>query len=224
MHVDYLRSVLAAGGVPVMLSSLIGPALAAESLAGCHGLVLTGGEDLDPEHYGEQAGPRVKQVDSSRDRFELALFDQARSRGIPVLAICRGFQLANVALGGSLWQDLAQGEVTNHNHDAGETWQTRNHQVHLTPGSLVAEALGTTEVHANSFHHQGIRELGRELTVVAQAHDGVVEAAESARENWWFVGVQWHPENFWHENGPDLRLFAALIRAASERLTLAHGQ
>ncbi len=220
MHVDYLSSVLAAGGVPIMLSSLLGPSLAPASLEGCHGLVLTGGEDLAPEHYGEARGQTVKKVDPVRDAFELALFAAARQRKLPVLAICRGFQLANVALGGSLWQDLAEHSVTEHDHDEGETWRTRNHLVHLEPGSKVAAATGENTIHANSFHHQAVRQLAQGLKTVARAPDGVVEAAEYPGEDWWFLGVQWHPENFWEEDGPDLALFRALVVAATTSPTV----
>lgn len=215
VNAAYVRAVTASGGVPLVLSPLIGPGHVRELVDALDGLVLTGGEDVHPAHYGEAPHPRLGTVDEARDAFELALFKEATSRARPVLAICRGIQLVNVALGGTLWQDLPtqRPEALDHNPDSARDHRT--HAVHLVPGSRLARVLGLTHCEVNSFHHQAIRDLAPGLVASARAPDGEIEGVESAATAPWLLAVQWHPEEFHHHvQALDHGLFAALIREA----------
>ena len=217
VHFDYAHSVSAAGGIPLLLAPAIGPSGAAEALAACHGLLLTGGEDLLPEHYGLTGTEHVRDTDPDRDAFEMALFVAARSNRVPVLAICRGFQLVNVVLGGTLWQDLPAQRPSDLDHDKGSEWHERTHHVRVLHGSRALEAMGNDLVLTNSFHHQAIRDLAQGLHATALADDGVIEAAEGDNDEHWLVCVQWHPESFWQESdAPEQGLFSALVDAAGE--------
>jgi putative glutamine amidotransferase len=215
---SYLRSVLAAGGMPILLSPLIGAARAAAALEGAEALLLTGGEDIDPSWYGQQPSPHLGRVDRERDLFELALFASARQRELPILGICRGIQLINVALGGTLWQDLATERAGPLEHDSPAARNARVHTVDLVPGSRAAEALGTLQLEANSFHHQGVRETAGKLVASGRAADGLVEAVESAPGTPWLLAVQWHPEEMHAEAAArDHGLFRSLISATRAR-------
>lgn len=211
----YVRSVCAAGGVPLMLSPIIGPAYAARALDGADGLVLTGGEDLDPAWYGADLSPLTNPPSRERDLFELALFAAARQRGLPILGICRGIQLINVALGGTLHQDLATerpGPVDHHREGARTD---RSHSIRLAPGSRAADALGVTSLRVNSFHHQAIRDLAPGLAATGWSEDDLIEAVETAEGQPWTLAVQWHPEEM-HADGraPERGLFTALVERA----------
>jgi putative glutamine amidotransferase len=218
VHIDYAHSVHKAGGLPLVLPPAMGPEGAAEVADDCDGLVLTGGEDLHPELYGLTGTEHVRETDPARDAHELALFRAAHQRRIPILAICRGFQLVNVALGGTLWQDLPVQRPSDLDHDTGTVWQHRAHHVNVTPGSRVYRSVGREVFLTNSFHHQAIRDLAPGLRATATADDGLIEAAEAEAETQWLVGVQWHPESFWREDGaPEFELFVALVSEARDR-------
>jgi putative glutamine amidotransferase len=214
----YVRAVLRAGGIPLILAPLIGVGHNGPILDAIDGLVLTGGEDVDPAFYGHQPHPALGTVDQVRDAFELALFHDAWARRLPVLAICRGIQLVNVALGGSLWQDIAAERpgALPHQQPAGR--DARTHDVIITTGSRLAGALGTTRCEVNSFHHQSIRDLAPGLVITGRAPDGEIEGVESAPADPWLLAVQWHPEEFHHHaEAPDHGLFDALIRETTVR-------
>lgn len=212
VNAAYVRAVLRAGGIPLILSPLIAPAHTARLLDAIDGLVLSGGEDVDPAHYGHVPHPGLGSVDPSRDASELALFREARARGMPVLAICRGIQLVNVALGGTLWQDIPSERPGAIPHAQGADRDQRTHPVELTPGSRLALALGATRCDVNSFHHQSIRDVAPGLLVTGVAPDGEIEGVESPPEDAWLLAVQWHPEEFHHHGAaPDHGLFEALL-------------
>jgi putative glutamine amidotransferase len=187
------------------------------SVAGLDGLVLTGGLDVDPERYGEERHPTVKRTDGRRDDFELAVLRAALAMDLPVLAICRGHQLLNVALGGRLLQHI---EGNTHRADfKAEGIPSSWHAVRLAPNSRVRAILGADEIEVNSRHHQAVlsESLAPGLDATAFSPDGLVEAIES-RAHRWAVGVQWHPElpeaehpGFSNRCRP---LFDALVREA----------
>jgi putative glutamine amidotransferase len=215
VNAAYVRAVLRAGGVPLVLSPLIGIEHNAVILEGLDGLVLSGGEDVDPVHYGHAPHPDLGDVDPQRDAFELSIFRDARAGGLPVLAICRGIQLVNVAMGGTLWQDIPSERPQAMRHAQASHRDDRTHRVDLTPGSRLAEALGGTSCEVNSFHHQSIRDLAPGLVITGRAPDGEIEGVESADEGPWLLAVQWHPEEFHHHRAaPDHGLFDALVREA----------
>jgi putative glutamine amidotransferase len=215
VNAAYVRSVLAAGGVPIVLSPLIGPSYAARALDGVDALVLTGGEDMDPAWYQTEPHPKANPPSRERDLFELALFAAARQRELPILGICRGIQVINVALGGTLWQDLPSERPGPVDHYPESGRSERTHLVRLQPGGRTASALGGSEIRVNSFHHQAVRDLAPKLIATGWSEDGLIEAVESAPGEPWLLAVQWHPEEMHVEvRSPDRGLFRALVEQA----------
>jgi gamma-glutamyl-gamma-aminobutyrate hydrolase PuuD len=198
----YADAVAAAGGEPVLLPT---GAVSAEVVGRLDGLVLAGGADVDPARYDRPAGPHTTVLRPERDETELAALQAALDRDLPLLAICRGMQLLNVALGGDLVQHLPDVENAGVHDPGAGLYQRRD--VRTAPGSAVGRLLGTTHPVA-CHHHQALARIAPELTASAWAEDGVVEAVEAADRRF-CLAVQWHPEE-----GEDRRLFAALVDAA----------
>jgi putative glutamine amidotransferase len=172
--------------------------------------VLTGGEDVDPARYGEKRHEKVRFVNAARDATEAALVEAARARRKPVLAICRGVQMLNVALGGTLVQDIPSEVDTKIAHDEDSPRDLRSHEISIEPDSLIAKAVGTEHLTVNSFHHQSAKRVADGLRVTARSPDGVIEGLESTDDNWWVMGVQWHPEDLTDSPEPwDRGLFKA---------------
>ena len=206
---DYEAAVRRAGATPKPLS-LDDPTVSA--LDGVDGLLLTGGDDVDPALYGEAPHPTYDVSETGRDAFEIDLIRRALAADLPVLAICRGLQVLNVALGGTLIQDIPSEPGALLQHDAHGPPTTLAHTVAVTPGSCLAALVGPDDTRAvNSRHHQSIRALGEGLVVTGTSPDGVIEAAEVPAARF-CVGVQWHPENF-HATGEFDRLFSGFVDA-----------
>lgn len=199
----YVDAVQRAGGIPVVIPPNEDEAAVRSAVDRCDGMVLLGGGDVDPRNYGQTERAELYGVDPFLDSFEINAVRHAISRDIPVLAVCRGHQVLNVALGGSLVQHLP---TTDDHRDT-------MHSVNVVAGSRVASAMGTTSPLVHSFHHQAIDTVASGLTVVATADDGTIEAVElgSAR---WVVGVQWHPEDTADTDPANQGLFGALVAAA----------
>jgi putative glutamine amidotransferase len=181
------------------------------------GLCLSGGVDVDPQHYGEAPHPRLGNVDRARDATELALARWALHDDLPILGICRGIQVLNVAAGGSLVQDISAQMPGARRHDyalADAPWERCTQTVRVAPDSRLAQILGATIVPTNSFHHQAVKALGSGLTPVAWTEDGVTEAVEDATQRF-IIGVQWHPEGMFHTDAAARRLFEAFVSAAA---------
>ncbi|MEJ2861526.1 gamma-glutamyl-gamma-aminobutyrate hydrolase family protein [Actinomycetospora flava] len=189
----YGANVVAAGGLPLHVPGDVDPAAVVERT---DALVLTGGNDVDPARYGAVPDARTSSLEPGRDAFEIALLAAARERGRPVLAICRGIQLVNVAWGGTLHLHLEE-----HAH-------TRRHEVTLTPGSVLAALHGPSAT-VNSLHHQGVDRVADGLTVTARAPDGLVEGLEADG----LVCVQWHPEQLEDVPQPEFRWLVDAARA-----------
>jgi putative glutamine amidotransferase len=216
VNAAYVRALVAAGGVPVILSPLMGASLSGRALDGVDGLLLTGGEDIEPSWYGAPPSPLLSPPSRERDLFEFALFAVARQRELPILGICRGIQLINVGLGGTLFQDLPSERPGAVEHRPDGARDVRSHRVRLQRGSRAADALGGNSVTVNSSHHQAIKDLAPGLVATAWTDDDLVEAAESPVSAPWLLAVQWHPEEMHADGqGPDRGLFAALVREAS---------
>lgn len=215
VNVSYVARVAAAGGLPLILSPVVGPERAPDALEGCDGLLLSGGADISPVRYGAEPSPALGRVEPARDAFELALLEAARARRLPVLAICRGLQLVNVAAGGTLWQDLPTERPGPVRHEQAAARSERTHSVRVAPGTRTATLLGTEALRVNSMHHQAARDLGRGLTATAWAEDGLVEALEGNGDGW-LVAVQWHPEDL-PAGGPDDGLFRGFLAEAGGR-------
>lgn len=209
----YTRAVERAGMIPVVLPPLGEFAASGQAVGALHGLVLTGGEDVDPRRYGAARHPAADLPHEIRDASELALLSAARQQRTPVLAICRGLQIVNVALGGTLVQDLPTERPDALPHDPGGPRDARVHAVRVDAGSRLARALGATELTVNSSHHQSILSLAPSLVATGRAPDGTVEGVETADE-WWMIGVQWHPEELVDTPDPwDRGLFDAFREA-----------
>ena len=213
---DYVEGVAEAGGVPVVLPP-IGERRTAEAVIGSlDGLLLSGGSDLDPGFYGEEPGPELGPTIPERDAFEVALAELALRRGIPVFGICRGLQVINVVLGGTLYQDIPSQlgrDALKHRQDTPK-WQP-THEVEVRDGSYLAEVAGRGVVKVNSYHHQGIKDLADGLAVAARSSDGVVEAIEGGDlSERWLLGVQWHAEAMRGAGREQRSLFEAHVSAA----------
>jgi putative glutamine amidotransferase len=216
VNAAYAQAVLRAGGVPLVLSPLLGASLAARALEGIDGLLLTGGEDLDPAWYRAEPSPYLSPPSRDRDLFELALFAVARQHELPILGICRGIQLINVALGGTLYQDLPSERPGPVDHRPELPRDARAHHIRLEPGSRAAEALGGSSFEVNSSHHQAIRDLAPTLRPTGWADDDVIEAVETPADSSWLLAVQWHPEEMHADaRAPERGLFTALVYQAS---------
>ena len=195
---------------------VLAPADADAMLDGMSGLLLTGGEDIDPKHYAAPRHAALGDVHAGRDDFEIALMRAAKARRIPTLAICRGIQIANVALGGTLVQDLPSEWPRALEHEGSWARDRRVHAVRADPSSRLAHALGAADLTVNSFHHQAVASVAPGLTAVAHAPDGVVEGVEWPGDDWWMLGVQWHPEEL---TGTDEDWDRNLFRAFAEACT-----
>ena len=193
LNAAYVGALAAAGLVPLIVPPMLDPARAGEALDVVRGLVLTGGEDVDPARYGATPHPKLGKIDVGRDAMEFALLAGARERGLPMLAICRGIQLLNVALGGTLYQDLPSERPGPVPHED----PVARHALRVEPDSLMGRTLGQGgALTVNSRHHQAIRDLAPGLRVSAAALDGVIEGVEPADPGApWMLGVQWHPED-----------------------------
>ena len=211
LGLTYTRAVESAGGLPVMLAPLdeAGVAPLVEHLAG---ICVSGGPDIDPAAYGAERHEKLGPVEPELDAFELAVVRRADELALPVLGICRGSQILNVARGGTLHQhvpDMSDGSVS-HRQSAPGTETT--HDVRIEPGSRLASIVGAEDLDVNAFHHQAVDRLGRGLRAVAWADDGIVEAIESDGDAL-YLGVQWHVETLTHLPR-HARLFETLVEAA----------
>jgi putative glutamine amidotransferase len=212
----YIKAVQAAGGLPVLIPLGLSEVDLEAILERLDGLLLPGGGDIDPRVYGGQMDPTVWGIDEDRDRVELLLARKAAESPKPVLAICRGHQIFNVALGGTLWSDIQTQRPDSLKHDYYNI-RPRNeliHDVTIQPDSLLARCLGKTTTMVNSLHHQAVHQLASDLTVVATAPDGLIEAAELPGHPF-ALSVQWHPENLVSDDPAMLDLFRAFVQAAA---------
>ncbi len=219
----YVHAVERAGGAPVLLENDLHDV--DEMLSMLEGVVLGGGVDMDPARYGgnPEHSRKPSRYRPDRDGFELALVRATRELGVPTLCICRGIQVANVAFGGTLIEDVRDElgpRYTIEHRQVDESGLDRSdyapgHDVAIDPGSTLARVLGTASPRTNSMHHQALRAVGEGLTVVARTPDGIIEGVDAAFDHPFFVGVQWHPEEL--DDEPSRRLFAALLGAAALR-------
>ena len=213
----YVQAVREAGLVPLVIPPL-DPAAVATILGTVSGVVLTGGEDVDPAEYGAPMHPRANPPHVARDKCELAVARQARVLGLPTLGICRGIQVINVALGGTLIQDIPSERPSSIEHDADAERSTRVHEVQVDEKSLLAEAIGATSITVNSYHHQAVDRVAPNVRVTARAPDGIIEGIESTGDHWWMLAVQWHPEDLARDAQPwDRGLFRAFAEAVGRR-------
>lgn len=212
----YLEAVVAAGGIPVMIPLGLSDEDLRAAMQQMDGFLLPGGGDIEPNVYQGQGHPTVSGIDADRDRVEITVARAAVAQQKPLLAICRGLQVLNVALGGSLWEDVAllMPQAMHHEHVHSHPRNYLAHNVTIEPDSVLAKQLGMTETAVNSLHHQGIRRLADDLRATAVAPDGLIEGVEVINHPF-ALGVQWHPENLIYNAPHMLGLFRGLVEAAA---------
>lgn len=211
---DYVQGVERAGGIPLAIPFVLDEATIAAMAERLDGLLLTGGEDVDPTLYNEEPIRGLGEIQFERDKLELTLIHIMRAQGKPILGICRGMQVLNVALGGTLYQDLPRQWKGQMQHAQKAARYHVSHRVKIEGGSRLATCFGDeTLIKVNSFHHQAVKDVAPPLRAVAWDAEGLVEAVES-QSGPWALAVQWHPENLWRDDEVVLGLFRSLIEAA----------
>ena len=215
LNSSYVTALESAGLIPIVIPPLASPEQSRAILERVDGLLLTGGEDVDPALYGQDRIQKCGQPNKARDETEIALCLAARELNKPLLAICRGPQVLNVTFGGTLIQDIPSQVPGALNHNADDERASRVHEVAIEPGSLAAKAIGATNVSVNSLHHQSVKDVAPGFKVTATSPDGIVEAIEWAGADWWALAVQWHPEEMNDSPEPWDR---GLFRAFADRL------
>lgn len=211
----YVEAVRLAGGIPVLIPP--GEQNLDALLERLDGLILAGGDDVAPHYYGGVNHPKIHNISIERDVMEIALSRMAVAQNLPTLCICRGVQVLNVALGGTLIEhipDEPHDTVAHQSKYEGEKRETQFHNIEVQPDSQLAQIMEATNLHLPSYHHQAIREVAPTLRMVARAEDGIVEGVEHP-DHPFLLGVQWHPEKS-TEIVSQLRLFEALVQKASK--------
>lgn len=213
LYRGYYEAVLRAGGLPFLIAC--SDMVRAKDLMGhIDGLLLTGGQDINPYLFGQDPDPNIASVNPIRDELELGLCREAIDRNMPVLGICKGLQIMAIASGASLYQDIGTGygrPTICHNQKAPGCYGI--HEIDLKPNSLLRDILKADKLRVNSFHHQAVKDPGKSLEVSARASDLIIEAIESTSLSF-FLGVQWHPEKMLERDSRMLCLFKALVERA----------
>ena len=209
---DYVRAVEEAGGIPVIIPFTEDLDTAKETVSRLDGLVLSGGHDVYPLHYGEEPVSELGEVWPARDKFDFALIEAAESKQIPILAICRGLQILNVYRGGSLYQDLKYDENCTIKHSQNQTPALGTHTVTFDAESKMASIIDTTKWITNSHHHQTAKQIGNNLVVTGRAKDGTVECLEDPTYPW-LIACQFHPEMMHKQDVHAKKLFKAFVEA-----------
>jgi putative glutamine amidotransferase len=214
VHHDYHKSVAANGGIPVILP-FINPEMTLETLPLCDGIILSGGEDVDPQFYGQDPHIHLGPTLPDRDLVEIEIVKYAIKNNIPILAVCRGVQILNVALGGTLIQDIPSQMKEPIQHSQTVERRRDTHWVNISTDSKLYQILDADRVRVNSLHHQALDKVSEDLRVVAMSSDGIVEAVEYIHSSTFTVGVQWHPESMASSNSRMNNLFIEFIKSSS---------
>ena len=213
---DYSQAILHAGGAPLIIPAAQDKNSIGAILDSVQGLILSGGPDIHPRRYGEEPLAGLGEVDEALDQMELLAAAAAVAKNLPVLGICRGIQVLNVALGGSLYQDIASQVPESICHTPKTDKAVNTHTVRIEAGSRLKKIIGKPEIWVNGKHHQAVKDLAPGLAATAHAQDGVVEAVELPAKRF-VLGVQWHPEGTWREDPYSQKLFSAFVQTAGER-------
>lgn len=215
VHQNYAKPLVGIGALPMVLPYTEKLPVVQEMIRAINGLMLTGGADIDPTLFGEQPEPGLQKVDPKRDRFEMMLIQEALKEDLPILAICRGNQMLNVAAGGTLQQDLfSRDNVLQHHQNA-----PRDHESHFVKvydQTKLLEIVGSEQLKVNSFHHQAVKDPAPGFRISAVASDGVTEAIESDNHRF-VIGVQWHPGDLAEKDAHAEKLFRAFVNACAQQ-------
>ncbi|MFQ6096188.1 MAG: gamma-glutamyl-gamma-aminobutyrate hydrolase family protein [Armatimonadota bacterium] len=213
---DYVRAVVEAGGAPVLLPCVGEKDLVGAMLQRLDGLIISGGHDMDPRYFGEEPVPGLETIDPPRDALDETAIGLALQRDeFPILAICRGIQVLNILMGGTLYQDLPLDPDARIQHRQRAPREYATHAIAVEPRSRLCEILGSESVRVNSFHHQTVARVAEGLRVTARAPDGVIEAME-APDHPFCIAVQWHPEHLTRDYEHARRLFVAFVDACGQ--------
>ena len=213
---NYVKAIEKSGGLPLLLPFVESDEAIDGFVSRCDGFLFTGGVDIDPCRYGEEKKPTCGDIQSNRDELEFKVFKKAFESGKPILGICRGAQLVNVALGGTLYQDLPTELASDIAHRQKEGILDYSHRINVVKGTPLYALMGEEKIKGNSFHHQAIKMLGDGLKVMAKANDGVVEAV-------WYEGdrylraYQWHPERLYMADDFNKRIFDDFVCSVKEK-------
>ena len=213
MSRSYTDAILRSGGIPVILPQVDNPAAAAEMVSRLDGVMLTGGVDMNPAYYGESVLNETVEIDNHRDTVDVLYAQAALDSKKPILAICRGEQLLNVVLGGSLYQDLPSQKPGDIAHRQKEDSRIPTHSISVAEGSKLHKIMGRTTLDVNTLHHQAVKVLSDKVFATAYSPDGIVEAYEGKDNKQWLVAVQFHPEVLVRANDEWLALFKAFVKA-----------
>lgn len=213
MRDDYYDAVIRCGGVPVLIPATDEKSVWVEYLEVCDGLILSGGPDVDATYFGKNNMPYANEISPIRDSMEIFIAKQAIDMDKPLLGICRGIQVINIAAGGSIFQDIYEENITGkqlikHSQQAPRWFKI--HNINIKHGTCLNSIFGEDALKVNSFHHQAVSEVAPGFTVNACADDGIIEAI-SHPDRKFILGVQWHPENLWRKDNSHLKLFERLI-------------
>ncbi len=218
---DYSEAVEAAGGLPVHIPLIPDERYIRSIVGQLDGILLPGCDsDVDPSYYGEDPHPKLKKVVPEKDATDMLVLEEAERSDIPVLAICYGMQVLNVARGGSLIQDI-EAQVENcAKHDQGIPLARNSHGISISRNNvlsgLLEQATDRNETKVNSHHHQAVRTTGRDLTAIAWANDGIIEGIQDTRPNRFVLGVQWHPELSWNSDELSRAIFETFVAKCTE--------
>lgn len=209
---NYVSAVVEAGGIPLILPFVREKDAIQHQVRTVDGILLIGGYDVDPLVFGEEPHANVGPVFPERDEYELAVIEEAKAQQKPILGICRGLQVINIAFGGTLYQDLSQVSGTVLQHRQPSRGHVAGHSAEVVAGTMLEKILGVTQLRTNSHHHQAIKSVAQDFVINARARDGVVEGIESESAN--ILGVQWHPEMMYRHFPEMLKVFHWLVEEA----------
>ncbi|MBE6536682.1 MAG: gamma-glutamyl-gamma-aminobutyrate hydrolase family protein [Ruminococcaceae bacterium] len=212
----YTKAIESSGGIPLLLPYVEKDESIDTFVKICDGFLFTGGADIEPSRYGEEKKDTCGNIHPYRDELEFKAFEKIYPTGKPIMAICRGAQFVNVALGGSLYQDIPTESPSDIQHVQSEPKNSPSHSVKIISGTPLSEFISSEEMSANSFHHQAIKTLGKGLCVMAIANDGIIEALYST-ENRYLHAYQWHPERLFESEKSNALLFRDFIAACDSK-------
>ncbi|WP_085524452.1 gamma-glutamyl-gamma-aminobutyrate hydrolase family protein [Tuberibacillus sp. Marseille-P3662] len=211
LHEKYIRSVIEAGGIPVVIPTGTKAGMAEVWISICSGIILSSGEDVDPNSYQAEPDPMIRKTNGKRDQLEIELVRNAQKQTKPILAICRGITMLNAALGGTVIQDIETNNSNAINHYQQAARPEPTHEIQIDNQSRLYQIFNRSKIRVNSMHHQAIDQLAPNLKPVAVAPDGVIEAVEGVNEISLLWGIQWHPEEMASEDSSMDQLFKEFV-------------